>query len=133
LEKLEWLLGTWKNRSENGDLYETWIKENDSVFLGKSLLIRGMDTIFTEIISLNASGNELNYIPTVSNQNNSQAVLFKLIKDTDRIFVFENLQHDFPQRIFYSNPSPDSLHAWIEGTVNGKSRKEDFFMTRQKK
>jgi hypothetical protein len=39
--------------------------------------------------------------------------------------VFENLQHDFPQRIGYKRDG-DSLLAWIEGARNGQARRVEF-------
>ena len=39
--------------------------------------------------------------------------------------VFENPKHDFPQRIRYRLKG-DTLHARIEGTINGKERAIDF-------
>jgi len=40
--------------------------------------------------------------------------------------VFENLRHDFPQRIIYRRVSEDSLIARIEGMINGAKRSIDF-------
>ena len=88
--------------------------------------------MFSERIALQINGNDLFYIPTVDNQNNQQSVSFKLISDNNRSYVFENMEHDFPQRIIYSHPQPDSLHARIEGDVNGTYHKEDFLMARVK-
>jgi hypothetical protein len=39
--------------------------------------------------------------------------------------VFENPAHDYPQRVAYTRKG-DSLLAWIDGTVSGKSRRVDF-------
>jgi len=39
--------------------------------------------------------------------------------------VFENAQHDFPQRIGYERKGA-SLLAWIEGAQNGKPRHIEF-------
>jgi hypothetical protein len=44
--------------------------------------------------------------------------------------AFENLQHDFPQRIIYRLEQPDKLIGRIEGTINGESRSVDFPMTK---
>jgi hypothetical protein len=44
----------------------------------------------------------------------------------DATIVFENLEHDFPQRIGYQRSGPDSLSAWIEGTRDGEARRIDF-------
>ena len=40
--------------------------------------------------------------------------------------VFENPEHDFPQRVGYRRDGADGLQAWIEGQANGKSRRVDF-------
>ena len=45
---------------------------------------------------------------------------------SDSSVLFENLQHDFPQRVGYQRDGPDSLLAWIEGMQNGQSRRIDF-------
>ena len=93
-------------------------------------MIVNHDTIFSEKISLENRAGGLFYIPTVNNQNNGQAVSFKLISNTNGEYVFENKEHDFPQRIIYKNPANDSLYARIEGTSKGKFHKEEFSMKR---
>jgi hypothetical protein len=40
--------------------------------------------------------------------------------------VFENLNHDFPQRIIYWREGESTLHARIEGSIKGKERKEEW-------
>lgn len=40
--------------------------------------------------------------------------------------VFEELAHDFPQRVRYRRLSADSMVARVEGTLNGKDRAVDF-------
>jgi hypothetical protein len=42
-----------------------------------------------------------------------------------REVVFENLEHDFPQRVGYKR-NGDALMAWIEGTRNGQIRRIEF-------
>ena len=78
-------------------------------------------------------GDDLFYIPTVKNQNNGEPVSFKLVSGKNGEFVFENKQHDFPQRIIYRNPNPDSLYARIEGYQQGKVHKEEFPIMSRKK
>jgi hypothetical protein len=132
LQQLEWLLSQWQNSSPEGDFYESWIKTNDTSFTGTSLVIARGDTVFSESILLHQIGDNVYYSPTVSDQNNAQPVSFKLISNTNGIFVFENKEHDFPQRIIYSNPQPDSLYARVEGNHNGIFRTEEFGMKRNK-
>ena len=44
--------------------------------------------------------------------------------------VFENLQHEFPQRVIYRFEPPVNLKASIEGTRNGALRVIPYPMTR---
>jgi hypothetical protein len=132
LGEMSWLIGTWKSSSPDGEFYEIWNAFHDSAYKGIGFMLVKGDTLFSEIISLELRGGELYYIPTVSGQNEGMPVSFKLISSTPGNFVFENKQHDFPQRIIYSHPSADSLHARIEGIQEGEFRKEEFAMHREK-
>ena len=131
MSKLDWLLGTWAILTPDHRLYETWEKLNDSVYAGNSVIIINGDTAYTENISLLKKMDDIFYVPTVSNQNDGKPVEFKLKSVDNGIYVFENLAHDFPQRIIYGNPHPDSLHASIEGYESGEFRREEFKMVRQ--
>jgi hypothetical protein len=130
IDRMEWLLGSWKSITDEDQLFEIWTKENDTVYNGKSIMIVGNDTVFTETISLQRIGNDLFYFPTVRDHNNGRAITFKLISAKDDIFVFENKEHDFPQRIIYRNPYPDSLYARIEGEEKGVFRHQEFNLVR---
>jgi len=44
--------------------------------------------------------------------------------------VFENAEHDFPQRIAYSRPEETQLLASIEGQRNGVTRRIEFRFAR---
>ena len=51
---------------------------------------------------------------------------FHSVELTDSMVVFENLEHDFPQRVGYRRLADGNLAAWIEGTSKGKYRRIDF-------
>lgn len=131
IDKANWLIGEWRNTTDQGSLVEMWEKLNDSVFVGKSFFIRGVDTVSAESIKLMQQGNELSYVPTVKNQNEGQPVTFKLISSASDKLVFENTAHDFPQTITYQL-SNDSLLAEVSGLVKGEYRVEKFPMLRVK-
>jgi len=40
--------------------------------------------------------------------------------------VFEAPEHDFPQRVGYRRIGADSVVAWVEGVMNGKTRRMEF-------
>lgn len=128
LKKAEWLLGTWKNTTSRGVLYETWTKNGDTEFAGKSYKVRTQDTMVFERIRLVAEENQLFYIPVVGNQNNGQPVRFALKKISDKELVFENPEHDFPQVISYTKIREDSLVAEISGVRKGETRRQIFPM-----
>ncbi|MCP4443073.1 MAG: hypothetical protein GY810_29555 [Aureispira sp.] len=131
LEKLTWLLGDWVCKKGDIQIYESWTKANDSLFLGTGSTIKNQaDTLSSETIRLEARQEQLYYIPVVSNQNEGENIEFKLISNDPEEWIFENPSHDFPQRIIYHQPSPDSLHARIEGTIKGQPRSTEFPMAR---
>ena len=54
---------------------------------------------------------------------------FKMIKGSVNEVIFENPQHDFPQRVIYRTQD-DGLLGRIEGLSKGKEKSVDFPMTR---
>ena len=126
MERFNWLPGSWSSINSESQLYEIWTKENDTVLSGKSYVLVNNDTAFSETLRLEFIGQDLFYIPTIKDENNDQPVSFKLISDTNGEFIFENNEHDFPQRIIYKNSEPGILNARIEGLTEGKFQKEEF-------
>ena len=130
IKKLEWLEGSWTNISEESQSYERWTRKNDSTFTSFSYTMVQEDTVFVEEVTLQERFKDVFLTVKVPDQNDAQAVTFKLIPTEKGIFTFENKAHDFPQRITYSNPVKDSIHAWIEGIVDGNPKKVDFLFKR---
>jgi len=133
LDSLGWILGNWYLDTPEGRITEAWQKSSDTLYTGYSLMISPKgDTLFSEKIKLVLHGDVLWYIPTVSNQNGGMEVPFKEKSSSATEIVFENAQHDFPQRIIYRKLSADAVQARIEGTVNGIAKSEDFPYKREK-
>lgn len=132
IEKTEWLIGTWENKTPKGTIYETWKKISDNEFSGKSYILKEQDTIVFETIRLVKEHDGLFYIPTVRNQNGGLPVRFVAKTISSDQLVFENPQHDFPQIISYTKINADSLVAEISGVKNGQERKQTFPMKRMK-
>jgi len=131
IDQLQWLLGTWIN--ENGEEFsqETWSQENPTTFTAFSFTQVGKETVFAETMALEQKADSLFLTVATANQNEKKPVTFKMISSENGNFIFENKKHDFPERIIYTNPAKDSLHAWIEGTVNGEAKKMDFYFSRK--
>ncbi len=132
IKKTTWLIGKWQSISAEGLMQEIWIKKDDSTFIGSSFFIVGKDTVSSECISLEERGKELFYIPTVKNQNEGKPIIFTLTSLNSNQLVFENPNHDFPQKITYIQVTSDSLVATISGVINGKEKSQDFPMARAK-
>ncbi|WP_062622678.1 DUF6265 family protein [Aequorivita aquimaris] len=132
IEQLQWLLGTWVNENDEEYSQETWSQENDSTFTAYSFVeMNKKEIVFAETMALEEKFGNLLLTVATANQNDSKPVTFKMISLENGQVAFENKSNDFPQRITYSTPAKDSLHAWIEGTVNGESKKVDFHFSRK--
>lgn len=132
LTNAEWVLGTWKNNTQKAIIYESWKKETDQKYSGKSIMVMGKDTNELERIVIQQEEGESFYIPIVKNQNKGLPVRFKATTLSRDLLVFENPKHDFPQTISYTRIHEDSIVAEISGTINGKVEKETYPMKRVK-
>ena len=74
------------------------------------------------LIRMEASGD----IVYVAKPSGQAEVTFKLVSVSKTEVVFENLNHDFPQRIRYALQTDGSLIAAIEGIQGGKLRRVTF-------
>ncbi|MDP3469757.1 MAG: DUF6265 family protein [Daejeonella sp.] len=90
------------------------------------------DSTLLETIKIYESAVRIYHEPSGNGAGNDSTVRFRLISTKDVFFVFENKNHDFPQRISYQSQSASNVLAWIEGGVNGKFRKIEFPYCREK-
>jgi len=131
LEKIDWILGYWEMVSPEGKVTESWIRTNDSVYsgIGKYTDTAGQ-TLTTEEISIVLRDDKLLYIPLVSNQNDGEPVIFREVDFSDTMVVFENKNHDFPQRIVYVKQGDGKMLAYIEGEMNGEPARLEYPYTK---
>lgn len=130
IRKAEWLIGDWGSSSKDGDMTEHWHRVNDSVFKGESYIITAKDTLFAEVMVLDDVAGKMAFTASVPGQNEEKPVRFEMTAITDKEVTFENPAHDFPTKIVYTNPTPDSLVAIIYGKKDGKAISETFKMKR---
>ena len=95
--------------------------------LGMSRTVRAGKTTGFEFVRIVAGESGLEYVAKPS--TNKEETAFRLVKSSAAEVVFENLAHDFPQRIIYKSQT-DGLFARIEGTQNGKLNGMDIPMKR---
>lgn len=129
LNDFDFLLGHWEMKTAKGKTSEHWRKSTDSL-IGKSYRhAANGDSILLESVTIKKIKG--NFYFCVTGAGNADLVQFKLISTANKTFVFENKAHDFPQRIYYQPKSKNTLFAWIEGEINGKTQRSDFPYQRQ--
>ena len=76
IKKVEWLIGTWENKTQRGSIYETWTKVSEVELSGKSYMLKEKDSIIFETIQMLHDQNSSFYIPKVKNKNGDLPVRF---------------------------------------------------------
>lgn len=120
-----WLQGKWEGASQDLNFFEEWKPSQENVLDGFGGGISGKDTVFSEKIKIEERADGIFYVPTV--KENGGAVDFKFTGYKNDSIVFENPQHDFPQRIIYFRLPNNKLYACIDGLENGKYNRIAFF------
>jgi hypothetical protein len=127
LSALAWMQGCWSRAGSEPGTVEQWMAPAGGTMLGMSRTVKGGKTIEHEFIQIReVEPGVLGYIAMPSRQ---ATATFKLAKQENDTWTFENPAHDFPQRVIYRKDGAD-LAARIEGTRNGKTRAIDFPMKR---
>jgi hypothetical protein len=124
-----WLAGCWDGSSGARESLEQWMKPSGGTMLGMSRTVANGKTVAYEFLQLREQNGEIYYVAKPSGQDEAS---FKLVKYAHQEAVFENPQHDFPQRIIYRLDKDGSLAAAIEGMSKGKLKRIDFPMRRAK-
>lgn len=125
LASLSFMSGCWTADTRSGRVEEHWSVPAGGVMLGYSRTLKGDKLAFQEFIRIEQTDAGITYTPRVGSA--PKVVVFRLVQLTDSEAVFENLHHDFPQRVVYGRgPDGKTMRARIEGTVQGKLRTASF-------
>lgn len=111
---LGWLNGAWKSAGGQ-EFYEIWKMQSDSLMVGKGYVIRGNDTVFSEVLSISSDNGNLVYLASVKEDNHGRAIPFFLQNNNPDSLIFSNIDHDFPKMIIYSKLSDNHLDITIQG------------------
>ena len=122
--KLSWIGGCWQRTARNGQIIdEQWMAPKAETMMGMSRTVRGDSLIEYEQLRIFERAGKAVYHAAPVRQAPTE---FTAASVSDTLVVFENPQHDFPQRVIYRKRGADSLIARIEGTANGAARGIDF-------
>jgi hypothetical protein len=127
LSDFSWLRGCWQGGSGKRQITEHWMKPSDALMMGIGCTVVDGRAVEYEFLQIRLETDGIYYVAKPSGQREAS---LKLTSSSPRELVFENPDHDFPQRITYRLVRNDSLHARIEGRSKGRDRKVDFSMRR---
>ncbi|ANO52946.1 hypothetical protein BA177_02870 [Woeseia oceani] len=128
INTLNWLAGCWQHDNAEAGNVEVWTRPAGGTMLGASRTVRDGQTVAWEYLRIEADERgQLSYIASPSGQTTTR---FRMARLATHDVVFENLQHDFPQRIRYRQLASGQLLASIEGESKGQNRLIEFLLSR---
>lgn len=128
LSVANWLLGDWEDRRQDRVISESWQRISDRTFegKGKTYSIARELVVNDEVLRIVSMQDDVFFIAKV--RNNEFPVAFKLTSCADRRLIFENPDHDFPNKIIYRREQEDEIKVRVSGDSG-----EQFTLHYQKK
>lgn len=114
---LDWLAGYWLSCEDGVEVSETWSDRRGGIMLGSSIT-SGNDAFGWEQTRIEAGEGGLSFHALPRAQ---PPAAFRLVRSGPGEAVFENLEHDFPQRVIYRRDG-DQLTGRIEGVTGGRDQ-----------
>ena len=127
VERLGWLEGRWVGEKDGVSMEELWTAPRGGALLGLHSDVKAGRLVSWEFLRIADSGEGLTYF---ASPRSATPTPFRLVEIGERRAVFENRQHDFPQRILYWLDAQGALHARIEGPQGGQTVSEEWVWTR---
>src|SRR5262245_13953950 len=122
IDDVAWLTGCWEYSSGSRTVEEHWLAPRAHSMVNVGRTVQADKLVEYEMVLIREQEGRLAYEAHPSGQ---PSAVFMSRTVGDREVVFENLQHDFPQRVGYKR-NGEALLAWIEGTRNGQMRRIEF-------
>ncbi|NNE35138.1 MAG: hypothetical protein HKN13_07885 [Rhodothermales bacterium] len=127
LDQLSWLQGYWTGDHDGTQMEEVWLPPRGNVMVGMHVDLFASGRSFFEYLRIEQRGDTLMFL---ASPRGRPATTFTATAGNDSSISFENLEHDFPQRISYRIDDSGSLHAGISGEVDGETKSQDWIWHR---
>lgn len=127
VDALAWMAGSWAGRDGRFDHEEHWTAPRGGTMVGMHRTIGTGRTVEFEFFRIEERDGALVYLSQPGGRSPATPFTARTV-ERERV-VFENPAHDFPQRILYWKDG-DALRARIEGTLDGRSRSQEWRWTR---
>ena len=122
ITRLSWLAGCWSGIHDGVTTEEHWTSPAGGEMVGMNKAVASGRIVFFEFLRIASHEGRLCYL--ASPRGGAVTAFCATTIGDDRV-VFENREHDFPQRIVYERHE-NALRARTEGTVDGKERSESW-------
>jgi hypothetical protein len=128
IDNFGWLAGCWSNTDGGPEVTEQWMKPAGNSMMGMGRTVKaGKVTTWEFTRIFQDERGDFYFSAKLPKQDEAS---FKLIKWSDNTYVFENLDHDFPQRVIYQLQNSTQMNGRIEGRISGKDSGFNFPMKR---
>ena len=128
--RFSWISGNYYLKGSYGNYFENWEKQDSITYygLGYFLDTENADTLFRQRMKLFQTPDGVFMYFNVKNQNDNKDVEFKLTKQENNVFTFENPFRDYPSIVTYKILTDTTVNVVMEGFLKGKEKKEDFII-----
>lgn len=130
--QMSFLKGDWIETTKDRTVEEHWIGPVANAMAGVTITYSGEagTNAALEFTSVERRDGTIVFVARIGDR---PPVAFPLKESDNGYAVFENLAHDFPQRVIYAyGGDADTLDARIEGVVDGKPQSMEWHYTRMK-
>lgn len=130
LRRLDWLVGDWSTSPEDSAsaTEEHWMAPSTASMFGIGRTLKDGEEVFVEYLRIAAEADGVVYY--AAPQVRLPATAFRAIEYGPGRAVFENLEHDYPQRIVYELQFGGAIKARIEGEVDGELKSSEWILRR---
>ena len=122
LEDIQWMVGHWAGTQNGVEMEELWTAPKGGVMLGLHRDVASGRPAFFEYLRIEERSDAVVYIASPRGEGATEFLLTSVDGETA---VFENPDHDFPQRIIYRRVD-DRLIARVEGEVGGETKSREW-------
>lgn len=126
---LAWLSGSWGGTQDGVTSEEHWTSPAGSGLVGMHKDVTAGKMSGFEFLRIEVDTRQR--ICYVSMPGGKAPTSFCAVEFGERRVVFENKEHDFPQRILYWLTADGRLHARIEGPLDGRETAMEWTWSRQ--
>ncbi len=115
-------LGKYTSATDKDKTTEIWEISTAGDLIGKTVYEYQGGTILSETMRIINKDNKIYYCATILEQDPEKSqgeICFALKNYKDEVFIFENVNHDFPKRIIYDFSGFGMVNARIEGDTSG--------------